>query len=141
MTMVQRIAVLCFALVLFGSATAPAAGPAGSYKGKIAYQGYEITFKVRGSKVTKIAARMLTDCNRGGYLEQYTIAPTASWTLKNGRFSGTKVQRVDQTKLTVTFQGRISGGKVTGSIREVDYVDGGGIVCDTLVRKFTATRR
>ena len=140
MTMVQRIAVLCSALALLGAATAPAAGPAGSYKGKIAFQGYDITFKVRGTKITKVVARMLADCDRDGYSESFLIAPTASWTIKGGRFSGSKVQTVDKTKATVTFQGRISGGKVTGSIREVDYVTGAGIACDTLVRKFTARR-
>src|SRR4051794_25770664 len=115
------------ALVL--SAAAPAAtGPAGSYRGKIDYQGYDITFKVKGNKISKIVARMLVDCEGSGYPESFLIAPDASWTIKNGKFSGRKIQTVDQAKAYVTFQGTVSGGKVKGFIREWDTVEGSGIV-------------
>jgi hypothetical protein len=124
------------------AAAAPAAtAPASSYKGKIDYQGYEITFKVRGNTNSKVRARMLVDCDRSGYLTQFQIAPGATWKIKNGKFSGTKVQKVDQAKSTVIFKGTISGGKAKGFIREYDSVEGGGVVCDTLKRTFTATRR
>jgi len=121
---------------------APAAtAPTSSYKGKIDYQGYEITFKVKGNTISKVRARMLTDCDGSGYLTQYQIAPGRNWKIRNGKFSGTKVITVDQTKEHVVFQGTISGGKATGFIREWDSVEGGGVVCDTLKRTFTATRR
>jgi hypothetical protein len=131
---------LLAALVI--TAAAPAAtGQAGSYKGKIDYQGYDITFKVKGNKISKIVARMLVDCDRDGYSETFLIAPDASWTIKNGRFSGRKIQTVDQAKAYVTFQGTVSAGKVKGFIREWDTVEGSGVVCDTLKRTFTAKRR
>ena len=100
-----------------------------------------IAERVARPALAQRVARMLADCDRDGYSESFLIAPPQSWTIKNGRFSGTKVQTVDKAKATVTFMGRISGGKVTGSIREIDSVSGNGIVCDTLVRKFTAKRR
>jgi|tagenome__1003787_1003787.scaffolds.fasta_scaffold20372935_2 hypothetical protein len=131
----------CLAALSIAAAAPAAAGPAGSYKGKIDYQGYEITFKVTGSTISKVRARMLTDCDGSGYLVQYQIAPGRSWKIRNGKFSGTKVITVDQTKEHVVFQGTISGGKAKGFIREWDSVEGGGVVCDTLKRTFTATRR
>jgi hypothetical protein len=140
----RRLLIASVAAALTASlAAAPAlAVPAGSYKGKIAYQGYDITFKVKGSKITKIVARMLQDCDRDGSSEVFLIAPDASWKIgKDGRFKGKKVQRYGQSAAHVTFEGRFKGSQVTGSIREWDTVEGSGIVCDTLVRKFTARRR
>jgi hypothetical protein len=134
------LAALLGALIL--SAAAPAATSSnGSYKGKIDYQGYDITFAVKGNKITKIVARMLADCDRDGYSEEFLIAPDAAWTITNGKFSGKKVQTYDQAKAYVTFQGTIRGGTVKGFIREWDTVEGSGIVCDTLKRTFTAKRR
>lgn len=135
-----------FLLALLGALTIAGAAPAattnaGSYKGKIDYQGYDITFKITGSKISKVVARMLVDCDRDGYSEQFLIAPDASWTIKNGKFSGKKVQTVDQAKAYVTFAGTVKGGTVKGFIREWDTVEGSGIVCDTLKRTFTAKRR
>jgi hypothetical protein len=120
--------------------TAPAAVSGGSYKGKIEYQGYEIKFKVKGGKISKISARMLQDCDRDGYSESFLIAPKGSWKIKGSSFSGKKTDTYGHSKATVEFKGKFKGGKVTGSIREWDYVDGSGIVCDTLVRKFSAKR-
>jgi hypothetical protein len=123
------------------AATAPAASaPSAKYKGKIDYQGYEITFTVKGSTISKVRARMLTDCDGSGYLTQYQIAPGRSWKISGGKFSGTKVIKVDQTSEHVDFHGTISGGKAKGYIREWDSVEGGGVVCDTLKRTFSASR-
>lgn len=133
--------VLALLAALVVTAAAPAAtSPNGSYKGKIDYQGYDITFKVKGDKITKIVARMLVDCEGSGYPTQFLIAPDAAWTIKNGKFSGKKIQTVGQAKAYVTFAGTISGGRVKGYIREWDTVAGSGIVCDTLKRTFTAKR-
>jgi hypothetical protein len=123
------------------AAPAATAAPAGSYKGKIDYQGYEITFKVKGSKITKIRARMLQDCAGDGMSEQFTIAPDTSWTIKGGKFKGTKKETFDSITATYVFEGTISkSGTVKGFIREYDYIDGVGIVCDTLKRTFKAKR-
>jgi hypothetical protein len=133
-----RSSLLALLIALGLHASAPAAGT--SYKGKIDYQGYDITFKIKGNKITNIVARMLADCDRDGYSEQFLIAPDASWTIKNGKFSGKKVQTVDQAKAYVTFAGTVKGGTVKGFIREWDTVEGSGVVCDTLKRTFTAKR-
>lgn len=135
-----------FLLALLGALLIAGAAPAatssnGSYKGKIDYQGYDITFKIKGNKISKIVARMLADCDRDGYSEEFLIAPDASWTIKNGKFSGKKVQSYDQSKAYVTFAGTVKGGTVKGFIREWDTVEGSGIVCDTLKRTFTARRQ
>lgn len=128
------------AVVLCSSALA---APSGTYKGKIQYQGYEVTFKVskNGKRVTDLVARMLVDCDRDGYTESFLIAPRGSWQIKNGKVSGKRTDRFDQSKATVELKGSFSGGTFKGFVREVDFVEGGGIVCDTLERKFTAKRR
>ena len=138
-TLTRTVAATSAAFILLAGA-APAAVSSGSYKGKIAYQGYDIKFKVKGGKVTNISARMLQDCDRDGFSETFLIAPKGSWKIKGSKFSGKKTDTYGHSKATVVFKGKFSGGKVTGSIREWDYVDGNGIVCDTLVRKFTAKR-
>ena len=132
-----------FILALLAALTLSAAAPAAttSFKGKIDYQGYEITFKIKGSKITDIVARMLQDCDGDGFSEVFLIAPDAAWTIRNGKFSGKKVQRYDQSEAHVTFAGTVKGGTVKGYIREWDTVEGSGIVCDTLKRTFTAKRR
>lgn len=50
--------------------------------------------------------------------------------------SGKRTDRFDQSKATV----ELKGGTFKGFVREVDFVEGSGIVCDTLERKFTAKR-
>lgn len=134
----MRIATVLLTTILLAASASAATT---SYKGKIDYQGYDITFKVKGSKITNVVARMLQDCDGDGISEMFTIAPESSWTIRNGRFSGKKVEDFDGSKAYVTFAGRIKGGTVKGFIREWDTVEGSGIVCDTLKRTFTAKRR
>ena len=136
----MRLVILALTLFVALTATAVAAPPAGKYKGKIDYQGYEVTFTVKGGKVTKFKARMLQDCAGDGMSEQIYVVPDGGWKIKGNRVSGKKVETVDQTKATYILNGRFSGGTFKGSIREYDYVDGVGIVCDTLKRTFTAKR-
>jgi hypothetical protein len=123
--------------------SAALAAPSGNYKSKIEYQGSEVTFKVskNGKRVTDLVARMLVDCDGDGYTENFLIAPQGSWPIKNGKVSGKRTDRVDQSKATVELKGRFTGGSFKGFVREVDFVEGSGIVCDTLERKFTAKRR
>ena len=136
----HRSGLLALLIALGLSAAAPAATSAGKYRGKIDYQGYDITFKIAGNTISDIEAEMLQDCGGDGMSEVFTIAPDASWKIKNGRFSGKKVQTYDDIEAHVTFKGTVKGGTVKGFIREWDYIDGVGIVCDTLKRTFTAKR-
>ena len=45
-----------------------------------------------------------------------------------------------KSKSTVILKGKFSGSKFSGYVREYDFVDGSGIFCDTLKRKFTAKK-
>src|SRR5690349_6168174 len=78
----RRLSLSVIAAVLALATTAVAAPPAGKYKGKIDYQGYDVTFQVKGGKITKLVARMLQDCDRDGSSETITVAPSGSWPVK-----------------------------------------------------------
>jgi hypothetical protein len=136
----SRSLILTIIAVLALAASAVAATPAGKYKGKIQHQGYEVTFTVKGGKVTKLRARMLQDCSRDGSSEQVTVAPDVSFPIKGGRVNAKRTETVEGMKLTYVLKGRFKGRTFTGSIREWDFMDGVGITCDTLTRKFTAKR-
>src|SRR4051794_4703532 len=120
MTLLTRTAAATAAAFLLISGVAPAAVSNGSYEGKIAYQGYAIKFRVKHGKISNITARMLADCDRDGYGENFLIAPKRSWKIKGSSFSGKKTDKYGQSKATVVFKGKFKGGEVTGSIREWD---------------------
>jgi hypothetical protein len=128
------------ALTLTVGPVAQAAAPSGSYKGRIAHQGYEITFKVKNGRMTKVVARLLQDCDRDGSSEQMTLAPNGSWRIKNGRVKAKTTDKYDQAAAHYELDVRFTGKTARGWIREYDTVEGSGIVCDTLKRKFTARR-
>ena len=122
-------------------APALAAGPAaGAWKGKIDHQGYEITFKVKGGRMTDVAARLLADCDRDGYSETMTLAPSGSFAIKDGRVKAKTEDRYDQAVAHYELDVRFTGRTAKGMIREYDTVEGSGVVCDTLKRTFTAKR-
>ena len=77
---------------------------------------YEVTFKVTGNgkRVTDLVARMLVDCDRDGYTESFLIAPNGSWPIKNGKVSGKRTDRFDQSKATVELKGSFKGGTFKG---------------------------
>ena len=129
------------AAVALAPASALAAAPGnGAWKGKIAYQGYEISFKVKNGRMTDVAARLLADCDRDGYTESMTLAPKGSFPIRNGRVKATVKDRYDDSIANYELDVRFSGSSAKGSIREWDFVEGSGIVCDTLKRDFTAKR-
>jgi hypothetical protein len=141
MTMRRTILTLVTTAAVLAPAPALAAAPAaGSWKGKIAYQGYEITFKVKNGRMTDIAARLLADCDRDGYTESMTLAPKGSFPIRNGRVKATTKDRYDASVANYELDVRFSGASAKGWIREWDVVDGSGVVCDTLKRDFTAKR-
>ena len=140
MCSLMRLPVLVVTLVLALAASAIAAPSAGRWKGKVDYQGYEVTFQVKGSKLTRFKARMLQDCSRDGSSEQIYVVPDGSWAIKGGKVSGKRVETIGKIKSTYLLEGRFTGRTFKGSIREYDYADGVGIVCDTLRRTFTAKR-
>ena len=128
------------AALLACAAVAVAAPAGGTYKGKIEYQGYDVKFKVSKGKVKNFTARMLTSCSGQTSFETYTIAPEGSFAIKGSKVNGKLVEKVGKTKATIILKGTFSGSKFKGSVREYDFVEGSGIVCDTLKRKFTAKK-
>lgn len=95
---------------------------------------------MKGAEISKIRAIMLQDCAGDGMSEVFSIAPSATWAIRGGRFSGKKVETSDDLRSTVQFEGTVRGGVVKGFVREWDYIEGVGVVCDTLKRTFTAKR-
>jgi hypothetical protein len=141
MTTRRTLLTLAAAAALMTPAPALAAAPAtGSWKGKIAYQGYEITFKVRNGRMTNVAARLLADCDRDGYTESMTLAPRGSFPIRSGRVQAKVKDRYDASTANYELDVRFNGSAATGWIRECDFVEGIGVVCDTLKRDFTAKR-
>jgi hypothetical protein len=141
MTIRRTLLTLAAAAALMTPAPALAAAPAtGSWKGKIAYQGYEITFKVKNGRMTNVAARLLADCDRDGYTESMTLAPSGSFPIRNGRVQAKVKDRYDASTANYELNVRFNGASATGWIREWDFVEGNGVVCDTLKRDFTAKR-
>jgi hypothetical protein len=132
----RQLIFACLTLALVVPGTASAA----PYEGKIDYQGYEVTFDVKGKKVKNFKARMLQDCAGDGMSEQYWVVPDASWKIKGKKVSGKRVETIEGVKTTYVLKGKFSGKGFKGSIRAWDFIDGVGIVCDTLKRKFTAAR-
>jgi hypothetical protein len=141
MTISRALLTLATAAALMTPAPALAAAPAtGSWKGKIAYQGYEITFNVKNGRMTNVAARLLADCDRDGYTESMTLAPSGSFPIRNGRVQAKVKDRYDDSTANYELDVRFNGSSATGWIREWDFVEGNGVVCDTLKRDFTAKR-
>ncbi len=136
-----RYAALVTALTLLLVPSALGAAKSGSYKGKIEFQGYDVTFKVKQGKVTKLVARMLQDCDRDGISETFLIAPKKAFKIKGNKVNGKITDSYGQSKATVILKGKFTGSKFKGHVREYDSVAGSGIVCDTLNRKFTAKRK
>lgn len=126
--------------IAFVPATALAAPSPGPYKGRIDHQGYEITFTVKGGKMTKVVARLLQDCDRDGSPETMTLVPEGSFPIRGGRVKASTKDVYDQSAAHYELDVRFSGGTAKGWIREYDTVEGSGVVCDTLKRTFTAKR-
>ena len=141
MKMRHTVLTLVTAAVALAPASALAAAPGnGVWKGKIAYQGYDITFKVKNGRMTDVAARLLADCDRDGYTESMTLAPRGSFPIRNGRVQAKVKDRYDASTANYELDVRFTSSSATGWIREWDVVEGNGVVCDTLKRDFTAKR-
>ena len=138
----RRIAALALALCLAATAVASAATPrAGKWKATKVQLGYDLSFKVSKDRkrITNIVANVLESCDGSSTRTTTTIAPDASWRIKNGRFSGRKREEISGVTVYVTFQGRFtSATKATGTIRMETIV--AGSTCDTFKLKFTAKR-
>jgi hypothetical protein len=123
---------------------AQAAGPDGTYKGqakslKSDFRYGKVTFKVRGSKVTKAIIEGVTTTGCGGFMsvvfapgDPETQIVSGSAKIKNGRFSVKYRPVRDIEDQATTIKARFSGGKVTGTFESGDLCVNDG--------RFTATR-
>jgi hypothetical protein len=137
----KSLIALPLTLILLLAVPAQAATPkAGSWKATKIQLGYSMTFKVKGSKITNVVARVLEQCDGSSTTTQTTVGPGLTWTVKNGRFKKRIKESSGGVTLYTTLEGRFtSATKVTGTIRQESIV--AGSTCDTFKLKFTAKRR
>jgi hypothetical protein len=127
------------AVVLSSSALA---APSSGYKGKIEYQGLRGDVQGLQERQARDGSRR-ADARRLRRRRLHRELPHRT----EGKLADQERQGVrqahrpfDQSKATVELKGSVKGGTFKGFVREVDFVEGSGIVCDTLERKFTAKR-
>ena len=127
-------------LILLLAVPAQAAAPkAGNWKATKIQLGYSMTFKVKGSKITNVVARVLESCDGSSTTTQTTVGPGLTWTVKNGRFKKRIKETSDGVTLYTTLEGRFtSPTTAVGTIRQESIV--AGSTCDTRKLKFTAKR-
>ena len=138
----RRILLLTLPVAALLAAPATAAAPkAGNWKATKVQNGYSMTFKVKGKKITNVVAKVLETCDGSSTSTQTTVGPGLTWTIKGNRFSGRKKDTsVKGLTLYTTLEGRFtSATKATGTIRQESIV--AGSACDTYKLKFTAKRR
>ena len=122
------------------AAPATAATPkAGTWKATSIQRGYDMTFKVKGSKITNLVARVLETCDGSSTSSTTTVGPGLTWRIKNGRFKGRLKESSNGVTLYTTLEGRFTGaGKATGTLMQESIV--AGSTCTTYKLKFTAKR-
>ena len=137
----KSLIALPLTLILLLAVPAQAATPkAGNWKASKIQLGYSMTFKVKGSKITNVVARVLERCDGSSTSTQTTVGPGLTWTVKNGRFKKRIKESANGVTLYTTLEGRFtSPTTATGTIRQESIV--AGSTCDTLKLKFTARRR
>jgi hypothetical protein len=136
----MRRLLIAIPLILLLAVPAQAAAPkAGNWKATKIQLGYSMTFKVKGSKITNLVARVLENCSGSSTSTQTTVGPGLTWTVKNGRFKKRIKESSDGVTLYTTLEGRFtSPTRVSGTIRQESIV--AGSTCDTRKLKFTAKR-
>ena len=140
----RRALALGLVAALAAAATALAATPRdGTFraqKNKI-QEGSELSFRVSGSgaKVSNLRARLLETCQGKGSSALTTIASSATWSVRAGKFAARKKEVRAGTTYYTTFEGEFtSSSRVAGSIRQVALR--AGRRCDTYKVPFTARR-
>ena len=131
-------AVLACIVALPGAAQA--APKAGTYEGIVAagYGAPQFGFSVESGKVTDLFARMFYSCDNGPQEQTIVVPPKRYKVNASGAFSGKTVQSIGGVASeTVWVTGRFtSKTHVKGKIRSQTV--GGGEICDTQERRFSA---
>jgi hypothetical protein len=136
----MRRLILALPLAALLAAPAVAATPAsGNWKATKIQRGYDMKFKVKGSRITDVVARVLETCDGESTSSTVTIGPSLTWKVKGGRFSGRLKESSNGVTLYTTLQGRFTSATVAkGTIMQESIV--AGSTCTTGKLKFTATR-
>jgi hypothetical protein len=103
-------------------------------------RGYRLRFDVDedGATVSNLEADVLETCDGESTSNTITIAPSLTWPLVDGTFSGRQKDVVDGVSVYVTFEGRFTSATTAeGTVRQETVV--AGSVCDTYKLHFTAT--
>ena len=82
---------MLFLLPTFALLAAPAvaaAPKAGAWKATEIQNGYSMTFKVKGAKITNVVAKVLESCAGESTTSQTTVGPGLTWKVKGGKFTG-----------------------------------------------------
>jgi hypothetical protein len=142
MKLQKKVLAAIAVLALAVPAIAAAAIKNGSYVApKHAVQsGYDLKFKVKNGRITKLVARVLEYCDGSAYSDITTIAPDSSWKIsKSGKFSGRHKEKYKRLTLYYTLEGKITKTKAVGKVRQESVITGS--TCDTHKLKFTAKRK
>jgi hypothetical protein len=136
----RRILLLTLPVAALLAAPATAAAPkAGKWKATSIQRGYDMTFQVKGKKITNVVARVLETCAGESTSSQTTVGPGLTWTIKGNKFSGRQKETDGALTLYTTLEGRFtSANTATGTIRQESIITGS--TCDTYKLKFTAKR-
>jgi hypothetical protein len=137
----MRRLLLALPAVLLLAVPAQAAAPkAGAWTATKIQRGYDMTFKVKGAKITNVVAHVLETCAGDSTSSQTTVGPGLTWKITGGRFSKRIKESSGGVTLYTTLEGRFtSATTVKGTIRQESIV--AGSTCDTYKLKFTAKRK
>jgi hypothetical protein len=138
MTKLTSVVALALTVVFATAALALAAAPrSGNWKATKVQAGYDLKFTVSKGKITKIVGHVLEYCDGSSTSDTTTFAPDSSWKIgKGGTFKGRHKETSGQVTVYFTFEGKISGSKASGKLREESIV--AGSTCDTHKLKWTA---
>lgn len=133
---------LLLALPLTAVLAVPAVAAApqrGAWKATEIQRGYDMSFKVKGSKITNVVAHVLETCDGESTSSTTTVGPGLTWKIRGNRFSGRKKESANGVTLYTTLKGRFtSRTRAKGIIRQESIV--AGSLCDTFKLKFSAKR-
>lgn len=138
----RRLLTLSLIALFSVSAVATAATPkSGAWKGTQLTLGSKLKFTVSGGKIKRISANVLADCDGQAGETRVTFAPSSSWTVKGGSFSGRHKETLKGgVTAYFTFKGHFNRKTtVKGKLRYESIV--AGSKCDTYDLDFKAKKR
>jgi len=138
---VHRLLTLTLIALFSVSAVAMAATPSsGKWKGTKVTLGKDLKFTVAGGKIKNISARVEADCDASDTEVTVTFAPSSSWKVSGGKFSGRHKEKVKGVTAYFTFKGSFTSSTTAkGKLRYESIV--AGSKCDSYELDFKAKKR